>query len=340
MSFISIIIPTRNRCELLATAVRSSLGLAEADGNAEVIVVDNGSTDGTRVLCEGLQRESAVFRYVYDARPGLHVGRHVGMRTAKGDILLYADDDIEPFSTWLPSIREAFADATVGLVGGKCLPKYEILPPSWERLLWHVIPGGRCNGNYSLIDFGESCREIKPWYVFGCNFAIRRQVLKETGGFHPDGMPRELLRYRGDGETAVSKAIDERGYKTVYHPGASVYHWVSRDRLTFRYVYTRAFANGVSDSYVHIRKLGTATPATDTPNRLFNQAKSYYRKWRKLLGLLRHGTIDEFRLQRVQQLGYRAGWDFHQREVQQDRDLLEWVLLPDYWDAAPNTFNL
>ena len=48
--------------------------------------------------------------YIYDALPGLNVGRHHGFRAAKGDILVFLDDDIEAFPTLLSSIEEAFEE--------------------------------------------------------------------------------------------------------------------------------------------------------------------------------------------------------------------------------------
>jgi hypothetical protein len=60
---------------------------------------------------------------------------------------------------------------------------------------------------YSILDFGNAIQEISPDYVWGCNFSIRKEVLLKVRGFHPDGMPDEFLRYRGDGETSVSREI-------------------------------------------------------------------------------------------------------------------------------------
>src|SRR5262249_31079384 len=150
-------------------------------------------------------------RYVYDASPGLHVGRHHGFREAEGDILVFIDDDIEAFPTLLSSIEEAFEDNEVALVGGKCLPKYDGRVPEWLSAMW--VPnsrGERSFGYLSLIDLGEVPKRVDPLLVFGCNFSIRRAVLTEAGGFHPDGFPEQLTRFRGDGETYVSRYLATR----------------------------------------------------------------------------------------------------------------------------------
>ena len=342
MSFISIIIPTRNRCDLLGKAVRASISLAETDGNAEVIVVDNGSTDGTKLLCDDQQRESKVFRCIFDAHLGLHVGRHAGMRAAKGDILLYGDDDIEPFPTWLSAIREAFVDSTVGLVGGKCLPKFETHPPDWLSAMWSPnTQGERILGSLSLIDLGDKNKEISPYHVYGCNFAIRRTVLLEAGGFHPDAFPQEWIRYRGDGESHVSRFVMSSKYKAMYNPLASIYHYVPNERMTVDYFCRRAYNQGVSDSYANIRRnkgpMGSIyqrirnKPLLDIPAALFNEAKKLIVRQRQPAQPPGNQGITELNLKVA--AAYKEGYAYHQEQVRHAPDLLAWVLREDYWNC-------
>ncbi|GAF77238.1 unnamed protein product, partial [marine sediment metagenome] len=225
--FLSIIIPTLNRAEKLSNALESILNQTYSQLAYEVIVVDNGSTDDTKAICVGFENKIRNFEYIYDSHPGLHVGRHAGLRASKSNNLVYTDDDIEAFPTWLEGIAASFEDEEVVLVSGKILPKFEAKPPDWMNKLWEKNQWGKHIGYYSLLDFGNKVQEISPRYVWGCNFAIRKKITFELGGFHPDGMPKDLIRYRGDGETSLSRKILNRGYKTLYNPAASVYHLVS-----------------------------------------------------------------------------------------------------------------
>ena len=79
-------------------------------------------------------------------------------------------------------------------------------------------------------------------------------ILIAAGGFHPDGMPKELIRFRGDGETHVSRHVAESGLECVFHPGASVHHKVTPERMTYAYFRQRGFNQGVSDSYTQLRQ--------------------------------------------------------------------------------------
>src|SRR4030042_3888930 len=128
--FLSVIIPTRNRAHHLV-GVLSSLRAQTYEAECfEVLLVDNGSTDNTREVCESYRTLLPNFQYLYDSQAGLHVGRHLGMKRAKADTLVYTDDDIEAFPTWLEGVAEAFCNKQVVLVGGKNLPKFQLEPPA------------------------------------------------------------------------------------------------------------------------------------------------------------------------------------------------------------------
>ena len=127
---------------------------------------------------------------------------------------VFCDDDIKASPTWLEGILESFKDPEIKLVGGNNLPDYETKPPNWLLSLWIPVQWGRILPYYSLLDFNTEAIEISPYFVWGCNFAIRKSIIFELGGFNPDGMPKNLIKFRGDGETVVSKGILEKNYRT------------------------------------------------------------------------------------------------------------------------------
>ena len=252
---LSIIIPTRNRAHLLNVALKSLMIQTYPSSEFEIIIVDNGSKDNTQKIFEGYNKKFKNMRYFYDETPGLHIGRHRGLKEAQTELLVYADDDIEAFPTWLEGIWESFQDKNVVLVGGKNLPKWENEPPYWIYEMWmNINQYGHSLGFLSILDFGNRIIEIDPRYVWGCNFSIRKNVLLEAKGFHPDGFPQEMIKYRGDGESSVSNHIRKQNYKTLYNPKASVYHFVPKDRMTLDYFCKRAFNQGISDSFANTRK--------------------------------------------------------------------------------------
>ncbi len=318
---LSVIIPTRNRADLLHLALQSLRSQTLSADSFEVIIIDNGSTDNTKLIVTSFQQQFGNIRYFFDPTPGLHVGRHLGMKMAKSDILVYADDDIEAFPTWLEAIAESFQDSEVVLVGGKNLPKFESDPPNWIMEMWQENSNRqRILGYLSILDLGPAVTTIDPSYVYGCNFSIRKSVLDATRGFHPDAMPEEMIRFRGDGESYVSRYIENMGYKAIYHPNASILHIVPAARLTESYFCRRSFLQGISDSYSILRK-------GMHPSRFYLKRMMY---WFKSPGFQWSAGANA-RQRRIIN-AYRRGFLMHQREAYQDEALYRWIMREHYQD--------
>lgn len=333
---LSVIIPTRNRSELLAQALesltRQTLPLAEF----EVVVVDNGSTDRTAEVVEGFRNDLPLLRYVHEARPGLHAGRHSGMNAARGDILTFADDDIEALPSWAASIVKAFADPSVALVGGNNLPLFVEPPPRWLRALWRrrTAEGGRAVPPLSILELPGGARPFSPMRVWGCNFSVRREVLLAAGGFHPDGMPPELIRFRGDGETHVSRYVVGARLKCLFVPGASVYHKVTPERMTFAYFRQRGYNQGISDSYAALRGSLRNKPAR---RGILRRAAGWASQ--RLIEPLPLPAATARRALRELYEGQLEGRAFHQRAYREDAELREWVHRPNYFEEPRDARN-
>lgn len=346
---LSVIIPTRNRAILLERALKSLLTQTLSHEHFEVIVVDNGSTDNTSDVVNSFKPRLMNIRYFLERQPGLHAGRHKGLIEAVSNILVYADDDIEAFPTWLQAIQDSFEDEEVVVVGGKCMPKFEAEPPDWLKEMWLTNAAGeRVLGYLSLIGLGDYSKLVNPDQIFGCNFAVRRSVLLEAGGFHPDSMPQDLIRFRGDGETCVSKYIQNKGYKALYNPLASIYHWVPASRMTIEYFCRRSYNQGISDSYTAIRNAKDIELQQEksTCNQNFTQL-FFSRSLSGILAVVTQiskcltlhviskGSLEreEADLQRNLAEAYRAGYAYHQTQVRESSELLAWVLKSDYFDC-------
>lgn len=298
----------------------------------EVLVIDNGSSDNTHEIVEQFSDKLESLRYFYEAEPGLHVGRHRGMLEARGDILVFADDDIEALPTWLSSIQEAFMKSDVAMVGGNNIPMFMTSPPQWLQYIWqnpifgnkHYIP------SLSIQVLDKGIHEINPNQVWGCNFSIRKEHLLAAGGFHPDGMPQELIAFRGDGETHVSRYISERNLKSIFHPGASVYHKVTTERMTFKYFRQRGFNQGVSDSYTQLR------------NKNVNLNLSWFVRFKLMIKFLIN-IIRSFMRSLIMpsdvkkalnelKIGHKEGFLYHQNSYFDDPDVRAWVHRENYFD--------
>jgi len=325
---LSVVVPTRNRAALLAAMLDSLTRQTLPKSAFEVLVIDNGSSDATADVVRNYSSRCGNVRYFFEREPGLHVGRHCGMLASRGEILVFADDDIEALPNWLKSIAEGFSHSEVSMVGGNNLPMFEVSPPSWLRRLWErsTIQGGRALSELSIIELQGNCRDLSPFLVWGCNFSIRKDVLLAAGGFHPDGMPKELVRFRGDGETHVSRFIHEHGMRCIFHPEATVYHKVTSERMTVGYFRQRGYNQGVSDSYTELRNQAASGPFT-RPSAARILAMWIRQRLKNYIVL----SASERRALRAREDGYAKGYAFHQKMYRQDIEVRAWVHKPRYF---------
>jgi glycosyltransferase involved in cell wall biosynthesis len=335
---ISIIIPTLNRATLLELAIKSFCFQNFSPQEFEILVVDNGSTDNTKdITVDAINAfPSHQIRYIYEPEPGLLSGRHRGALEAKGEILIFVDDDIEADSNWLQAIKESFDDPTVQIVGGRNLPKYEIEPPEWLEWFWLDHPYGKFCGALSLLDFGDKVTEIDANFVWGLNFSIRKSALFELGGFHPDCISKHLQHFQGDGETGLTQKANQKGYKAIYQPSALVFHSVSKDRMTYEYFDKRYFYQGVCDSYSLVREgKGQVTEAS-----FIERIKAILRKNKQALKKLIYKENEKDDLMARFDRAYQKGYHFHQNAVRQIPELVDWILRENYWNYNLPKLNI
>jgi glycosyltransferase involved in cell wall biosynthesis len=338
--FVSIVIPTCKRESALQRTLVSLGQELNSAGGYEILVVSNGTLDSSpdvvRTVRDWFSRLNV--RHVHEEVPGLLAGRHRGIEETEGEIVTFIDDDVEVSSTWLESIRGAFRDSSVDLVGGPSFPLFFGHPPAWLDSFFSRNSDGRwvC-WHLSLLDWGKKECDVDARYVLGLNFSIRRDSLMRLGGFHPDCLPQELQKYQGDGETGLSVKLMEGGGKTRYLPGAKVWHQVSPERMTPEYFQKRAFYQGVCDSYSAIRKSSVAPivkepspPVLKRLRTIANSAKGWAK--RQIEGATKKGKPDTDVGLLVAE-AHHAGFDFHQRQVNETPGLLEWVVRPNYFDC-------
>ncbi|HZD40562.1 MAG TPA: glycosyltransferase, partial [Terriglobales bacterium] len=170
--------------------------------NYEVIVVNDGSTDSTREICE----RYGYIRLINQDNEGLSAARNVGLKAATGEIVAYTDSDCMADPDWLTYLVERFQSSSFGAVGGPNLP-----PPdnSLVASCVAVSPGAPA---HVLLD--DEVAEHIP----GCNMAFRREALEAIHGFDP------IFRAAGD-DVDLCWRLQNKGYKIGFSPAAVVWHF-------------------------------------------------------------------------------------------------------------------
>ncbi|MEY2458949.1 MAG: hypothetical protein QOG30_779 [Acidimicrobiaceae bacterium] len=200
---ISVIIPALNVASTIEDQL-DALSHQRFDGEFEVIVADNGSTDDTRAVVEAWQGRLPGLRIVdASARPGSASARNVGVRAAAGPGLAFCDADDVVADTWLAALAEGLESAS--LVAGW----YEILEEPTGRLLWPAGP------RQTSMDFLR--------YADTCSMAVDKAALESVGGFAED-----LLRCS---DRDLSWRLQLAGFEMIEAPAALVH---KRSRRTHR----------------------------------------------------------------------------------------------------------
>jgi len=166
----------------------------------EVIVVDDGSTDGT----PDIAREHGV-RLLSVPHGGLAAARNEGMRAATGEIVAYLDSDAYPSAEWLLYLALGFDRPDVVGVGG---PNTAAPHDGLGSHQVAAAPGGPVH-----VLLGDDRAEHIP----GCNMAFRKSILEQMGGFDP------IFIVAGDDVDICWRIID-RGWHIGFHPAALVWH--------------------------------------------------------------------------------------------------------------------
>ncbi|MBV9491325.1 MAG: glycosyltransferase [Verrucomicrobia bacterium] len=195
---ISVIVCTHNG----SRTIRECLGgLQRLDyPDAEVIVVDDGSTDGTAAIARQFHA-----RVIATEHRGLAAARNTGLAAATGRIVAYIDDDAWPDLHWLKYLALTFINENCAGVGGP-----NLRPPDDGVVADCVAnsPGGPIQ-----VMLTDTDAEHLP----GCNVAFRTEALKAAGGFDP------RFRTAGD-DVDVCWQLQAAGLRLGFSPTAVVWH--------------------------------------------------------------------------------------------------------------------
>lgn len=245
---ISIVVPTRNRASKLARCLDHVVAIRSRNA-WELIVVDNASTDETAQLLDRIACPSALqMRVVREPVPGGARTRNAGARAARGEILIFIDDDCYVRPDIVDRYCDIFEDPAIGFAGG--------------RILLHD------RSDYPLtVNESKSVRRFPPARPVPCgivqssNMAVRRQAFLDAGGF--DERMGPATRFPAE-DWDIQTRIGICGWAGGYFPGPTVSHDHGRKRAEAR---KRIRAYNVGSGAVYLKLIaGRATRRTYLPH--------------------------------------------------------------------------
>lgn len=239
----SVIIPTYNRADVirqsLETWTKQSLTVSEY----EVIVVDNNSSDNTAIIVDQFVKQFANFRYLKEIKAGATFVRHTGAKSAKSEVLIFADDDGLFNKNCIEEILKVYKlNSEIDAVAGKIEILWDKTPPEWIKPYEFML---------GKLDYGDIITTGHDLYLNGGLFSIRKNVFNELGGFNPDLIGDYLV---GDGDTGLVRKLHNNNHLIGWTPFASMMHMQFVDKHgTMKGLGRRFYNTGIGDTYAAFR---------------------------------------------------------------------------------------
>lgn len=288
---ISIVLCTYNNADsLIITLTQLANQKLQNGDDIEVIIVNNNSPDHTAAAMKQFlaTQFGNRFRYFFEPKQGLSNARNTGVAMAKGDYILFTDDDAEIPKDWTQNYIEVIQQYQPD-----CLySKIEII---WDQKKpWWFIP--EYTPYFVGLDYGNQVISITDIHkeFYGKNFCVRAALLQNIGGFDPN-LGRNGTKLAAGEETLIYRNLVQSGKKLIYFPNAGVGHRLKQREYAAQNI-KNLFIDGAYSSY-HLATLSARKKIFGRPLRLlidafvnlikatlllpcnlltFNKARSYY----------------------------------------------------------------
>jgi glycosyltransferase involved in cell wall biosynthesis len=238
---ISLIIATWNGATTLERTLEAMTRLEAPDSGHEIIVVDNASTDGSAALIDRFMDRLSL-TYMYEARRGKAYALNAAIETAKGDFLVFTDDDVILNPGFLRAYETAAkAQPDYGFFTGQIRLDWARKPPYWLEKL------GAADMAYGSTMSGRP-EEAVPWLAAkGANMAVRRDTLGDVRYRTEEG-----INYMGTG--TGTGGVDSwfahdatRESDIWFVPDACLDHMVRDHQIGIKPVFSRYVRIGISN---------------------------------------------------------------------------------------------
>ncbi len=241
----SIVICTHNGSEVIEKTILAIANQDLAESSAELIVVDNASTDGT------LNRASIAWKQggapfeltlLQEPNPGKVHAIKVGLEATKGNVVIFVDDDNRLFPNYVKTAINLFlAMPDLGAAGGKLIATFDdVSVPDWFERWKHLYGVGMMHPD------GDSPNQ---WSLYGAGMCIRRSAWEflVDHDYQPviEGRKGEALTSGTDFE--LCKSIALAGWELYSTSALSAHHHMETKRLSWEYL--KRLVTGIASGY-------------------------------------------------------------------------------------------
>ena len=212
MTRVSIVVPTYNRIERLKQVIAAIERQTYPLENMEVIVVSDGSTDGTHEYLASIKTPLSL-RFVVQQNSGPAAARNNGARNARGEYVLFIDDDVVPTPQLVAEHMRLQTERPNLVVVGPMLN-----PPDFTHSPWVAWEQAMLEKQYAAMRRGDWAATARQFYTG--NTSLPRQVLISSGGFNE--------RFRRAEDIELAYRLENLGVEFCFSKEAIGYHYAER----------------------------------------------------------------------------------------------------------------
>jgi len=234
---ITVLFATHNGEKTLPIMLEAFCHLAIPEDGWEIIVVDNASSDQSANIIKSYSDKLPI-NYLYEQKPGKNNALNLGLSYAKGDLIVFTDDDIIPQQDWLIQLRKCVdTRQSYNIFGGAIHPVWPVEP---HQELLKAIP---LSVAFAVTDADRKEGEVSAGLIFGANMAVRRNIIDGQHDFDVTVGPKGN-NYPMGSETEFTTRLAELGHKSWFCASARVGHIIRSNQLSFEWLLGRAFRYG------------------------------------------------------------------------------------------------
>ena len=240
---ISLIICTYNRDKYIYDTLKYIANNEFSKEKYEIVLINNNSTDDTEQECFRFQKDfpECNFCYFIETNQGLSHARNRGIKEAKGEVLVFLDDDSFVDNNYLKNLEDNLKkNPDSAAFGGKITPLFESgVTPTWlSKWTYSWV---------SAIDMGNSTRLFtKKQYPIGANMGVTKSCLDQYGIFNVS-LGRSKKNLMGGEEKDLFDRIMKGNEKVYYFPNIEVNHVIPETRTTKEYIIKMGQGIGMSE---------------------------------------------------------------------------------------------
>jgi glucosyl-dolichyl phosphate glucuronosyltransferase len=232
--------------------------LAQTHREMEVIIAVDGNAELYERVLAHYGGNKAVKTVLLKENVGVSGARNAGIKTAKGDVIAFIDDDAVAEKGWIENLLGTYREYDAAAVGGKVLPvwlggKPDYLP---EELYW--LAGITHEG------FAEE-KVVEVRNTFGPNMSFKKEVFQKAGMFNENlGFARKGTSYiQAEEPEFALRMRRELGKGVIYNPKAVVYHKIPSAKVKVGPLLKRAFYQGYSKALLRKLNISADSGATE-----------------------------------------------------------------------------